>query len=122
MYEGYKDRVNFTIIYLREAHPSDGWQMPQNEKDGVEFNQPTTTEERIEVAGTCVKDLKLSLPCLIDNLEDQANKVYCGWPDRFYVIEKGGKVAFQGGIGPQGFKPDEADAVIRKLVGDPKGR
>ena len=120
MYQGFKDRVTFYIVYIREAHPVDGWRMDQNDKDGIKITDPKTTAERMGVAGECVEDLGLTLPCLVDNIEDQANKVYCGWPDRLYVLEKGGKVAYQGAMGPAGFKPDEAAEAIEELVGPPK--
>lgn len=119
MYQGYKDRVTFYMVYIREAHPMDGWRVDENDRQGIQIEDPKTTAERIEVAGECVKDLGLTMPCLVDNIEDQANKVYCGWPDRLYVIDKGGRVAYQGGMGPQGFKPDEVANVLERLVGPP---
>jgi type I thyroxine 5'-deiodinase len=68
------------------------------------------------VAGTCVADLKLSIPCLVDDLQNTAQKAYAGWPDRLYVIDKEGKVAFRGEPGPRGFRPDEAEAALKKLL------
>ncbi len=62
-----------------------------------------------------MKDLKLSIPCLIDDMKNTAQKAYAGWPDRIYVIDKAGKVAFRGELGPKGFKPAEAEAALKKL-------
>ena len=68
------------------------------------------------MAGECLKDLKLSLPCLVDDMQNTAQKAYAGWPDRFYVIDKEGKVAYRGEQGPRGFKPADAEAALKKLI------
>lgn len=90
--------------------------MPQNEKAGIKVNQPKTYEERVKVAGECMKDLKLSIPCLVDDLQNSAQKGYAAWPDRAYVIDKEGKVVYKGEPGPRGFKPDEAEEALKKLL------
>ena len=35
MYKRYGDRVAFLGIYVREAHPTDGWPLPSNQKAGI---------------------------------------------------------------------------------------
>ncbi len=78
--------------------------------------QPRTYEERVKVAGQCIKDLKLSIPCLVDDMENTVQKGYAGWPDRFYVIDEEGKVAFKGAPGHEGFKPSEAEDAMKSLL------
>jgi hypothetical protein len=116
MYAAYRDRAEFFIVYIREAHPTDGRQVPQNRRDGVEIKSPATEKEREGVAGTCLKDLKLTIPCLLDDMKDTAEKAYAGWPDRFYVVDVEGKIAYKGDPGPRGFKPDLAEAALKKLL------
>ncbi len=41
--------VRFFTIYIAEAHPTDGWALPVNREAGIEYAQPTTTEERAAV-------------------------------------------------------------------------
>lgn len=117
MAETYKDKIHLYVVYLREAHPDDGWQVEQNRKDKIVLNDPKTLEEREKVARGFVKDFKLKHPVLIDTMDDATNKAYAGWPDRLYVIDKDGKIAYQGGPGPGGFKPAELGPVLEKLVG-----
>lgn len=90
--------------------------MKRNEEQGVIVKQPTTFEDRAKVAGACMADLKLSIPCLVDDLQNTAQKAYAGWPDRLYVIDKDGVVAFRGEPGPRGFKPDEAEAALKRVL------
>lgn len=63
--------------------------------------------------------MKLTLPILIDTLDDRVNNLYGGWPDRVYVIDAAGKVALKGGMGPGGFTPsvNAAFGVLEKLTG-----
>jgi type I thyroxine 5'-deiodinase len=63
-----------------------------------------------------MKDLKLTIPCLVDDLANTAQKAYAGWPDRIYVVDREGKVAYKGEPGPRGFKPADAEAALKKLL------
>lgn len=63
-----------------------------------------------------MKDLELTIPCLIDDVKNTAQRAYAGWPDRLYVIDKNGTVAFRGEPGPKGFKPAAAEAALQKLI------
>lgn len=91
--------------------------MKQNEQAGIKVDQPKTYEERVKVAGECMKDLKLTIPCLVDDLENRAQKAYAGWPDRLYVLDAEGNVAYRGEPGPRGFKPAEAEDALKKALG-----
>lgn len=116
MYQAYKDKAAVYIVYILEAHPTDGWQVRANEQDRVLIEQHKNYEDRAKAAGSCMKDLKLSIPCLVDDMENTAQKAYAGWPDRLYVIDAEGKVVYQGGPGPRGFRPDEAERALKKLL------
>ncbi len=89
--------------------------MPVNERERIIVEDPKSHEERIDVAGECVRELELSLPTLIDDMEDSANKAYAAWPDRIFVIGKNGKVFYAGGIGPRGFSVDELEDSLKKI-------
>ena len=117
LYKDHKERAEFFVVYIREAHPSDGWAMPVNAKEGVNVTQPKTYEERCKVASDCIKGMKLSIPALVDDMSDTAEKAYSGWPDRFFLVGKDGKIVYAGGRGPRGFLPDEVDAQLKKITG-----
>ena len=112
MYETYKDKVAFFVVYIREAHPIDG-DMP------MEFGMiedPINFKERSKVAQQCVAGMKLAMPAVVDKLDDAVSLAYHGWPERLYLVGKDGKVAYAGGPGPFQFEPDELEAAIRKTV------
>ena len=105
-------------MYVREAHPTDGWRMPSNDKDVVKFAQPTTYAERCKVAAECCGALKMSVPLVVDGIDDAVGHAYSGMPDRLYLIDRAGKVAYKGGRGPFGFKPAELGQAVAMLLLD----
>jgi thiol-disulfide isomerase/thioredoxin len=112
----YKDRATFLMIYVREAHPSDGWRMEVNDRLGVTVPQPRTYDERVVVAQTCKKSLGLSFPVLVDKINDPVNNRYSGIPSRLYLIDGLGKIAYKSGRGPFGFKPAELEHSLVMLL------
>jgi hypothetical protein len=79
--------------------------MQSNVKEGVIFQNPTTTAAREEVASSCVRKLHIAMPALIDSMQNQVEKDYTGWPDRLYLIDTSGRIAFKSMAGPFGFEP-----------------
>jgi hypothetical protein len=108
----YADQVQFIAIYVREAHPTDGWQMTSNDRAGIVFRQPLDRLERVGVAEKCCQSLVMTIPLLVDDVSDRVGHAYSGMPDRLYVIDRAGKVAYKGGRGPFGFKPGEMEQSL----------
>lgn len=106
----------FCVVYIKEAHPSDGWRMPQNDRSGIDVNQPKTETERIQVAQTACKALKLSMPCLIDDMLNSTDQAWSGWPDRLFVVAHDGLVAYRGEPGPRGFDAKAWEVAIKIAI------
>jgi hypothetical protein len=121
MHHRYKDHATFLTVYVREAHPTDGWRMASNDKAGVVVAQPTTAEDRTRVAGDCSVALKMTMPLLVDTLDDRVGHAYSGMPDRLYVIDRAGRIAYQGGRGPFGFRPAEMEQTLMLLLLEQQG-
>ena len=103
--------MEFLLIYIREAHPADGWSMQVNPRLRY-VKQPVTSMQRLQVANSCVADLQISIPCLIDSMDNATMEAYNALPDRLYLIGKDGRIAFKGRHGPIGFKPTKLEAAI----------
>jgi hypothetical protein len=102
-------------MYIREAHPVGGRLKPP---DQFRITDPKTLEERRKVAQEFARQVKLSVPILVDTIDDQVEKAYAGWPDRLYVIDASGKVVLKAKPGPGGFMPavKQAPEVLDKLL------
>lgn len=114
--ERQKDNADFLLIYVREAHPTNGWAMNSNEKVGIAVAQPTTLDERRAVAEQCAAKLKPSMPLLVDDINDTVGNAWSGMPARLYVIDTEGKVVYKSGRGPFGFKPEEMEQALTMLM------
>jgi Iodothyronine deiodinase len=80
-------------------------------------HEPATDGERRMVASTCAASLRVRMPVALDGVDNAVASAYGGWPDRLYLIGSGGRIAFQGGEGPFGFKPEELErAIVRELA------
>ncbi len=117
MYQTYRDRAAFLFVYIHEAHASDEWQMPVNVKEGVVYEQPKTQTARQSIAKQCCSQMKLSMPCVVDDLDNKVDNAYAAWPERFFIVDAAGRIAYAGNQGPWGFKPDGVEAWLRKNLG-----
>jgi len=107
IYNDYKDHADFLTVYVREAHPTDEWQMKSNVKDDVCYAQPKTLEQRVAIAKDFTTRFKFPLPFGVDDMSNAADNVYAAWPERLYVIDETGHVVYRGGMGPFNYKPVE---------------
>ena len=106
----------FLVVYIREAHPTDGWQVEDNERDAVFYRQPTSAAERTEVAAACALRLELSIPTLIDDMANSTDRKYYALPDRLYLVGRDGRIAYRGAPGPFGFIAAELEAAIEAYL------
>ncbi len=117
MFERYRERADFLTVYIREAHPTDEWQMPSNKTDGVCYLQPRTLAQRVAIAKDFVARFHYAMPLAVDPIENPADQLYAGWPERFYIVDEAGLIAYKGKTGPFGYHPEEVEAWLEKRFG-----
>jgi hypothetical protein len=118
IFETYKDDVEILLIYIREAHAADGWVTPQNLYDGIDYNEPTTDDERANVAHVCQIELGLNMPMFLDGIDNDVEEKYITAPMRLYLVDKDGTIVFNGAQGPFGWDADAwEDAIKEQLAG-----
>jgi hypothetical protein len=89
-------------VYLREAHPIDGWVKPNSQ-----IKDPTSQAERDLAARQCGQELAFEFSVLVDTMDDQTAVDWAAWPERIFVVGVDGRVAYAGQQGPWGFWPTE---------------
>ena len=104
------------MVYIKEIHPTDGWQVKGNELDAVLFTQHQSMQERVEVGEACMIKLALEPPAIVDEMDDLVAKAYGAMPKRLYLIGKDGNIAYKGGMGPMFFRPLEWEQAIRDYL------
>lgn len=115
LYKKYKDKAEFFLVYIREAHPSKGG---RTKRKGISVEQPKTLDERATVAKTCTTKLKLPMPCLVDDMKGTTEKAYSAWPTRIVVVDVAGKIAMKGRKGPQGCDVRGAEKALKKVIAE----
>jgi hypothetical protein len=109
-------------VYIHEAHAIDG-AFPMTGAGRPLVEEPSTLDERKALAKTCLAKLSLApIPAVVDGMDDAVNRAYDAWPDRLVLVDRKGLVAYRGGPGPGGFKPDELDEAIARELGKPKAK
>jgi hypothetical protein len=104
-------------VYIREAHPQDEWQMKSNVDESICYPQPQTLAQRVAIANDFIQRFHFPLPISVDDMHETADLAYGGWPERIYIIDESGKIAYRGGLGPFNYHPEEARAWLEKKFG-----
>lgn len=113
LYQRWKSDYEFLAVYVREAHPvGDRPATETNAKVGILEKQPTTIEERRGIARRCVATLRLTMPMVVDEIDNRVAYRYAALPDRLYLVDRQGRIAFQGGPGPFAFNPAELEQAL----------
>ena len=123
LYQKYNGQVQFIKVYIREAHPVDGWWLGKGimsilltlsrSKASRDLYDPKTIQERRAAASDCQQSLQYGIKTYVDEMDDAVNKAYAAWPTRLYLINKAGSVIYAGGPGPFGFKPSALGQAIQ---------
>ncbi len=123
VYKKYRNDVEFMMIYVREAHPTDKWWLAEtkfmrmlsvmsNDHPSYDLREPETIEERRSAALACQTKLLEDMPVFVDNMDNQVDLTYVAWPTRIYFLNEEGRVQYDSGLGPYGMKPDDLDREL----------
>ena len=88
--------VDFIVVYIEEAHPTDEWSI---DSVAYKIKQPKMLKERLLTAKMFADYTQMECPIPVDNMNDEANFAYGALPESLYITYDG-KIAFEGGIGP----------------------
>ncbi len=105
LHQEYGRAVGFLYVYIREAHPEDGWKMPRNQRDGIAVKDPKSMTERADLTRQACAFFKTAIPAVVDTMDDATDRAYAGWPSRIYLVDAGGRIAVRGEPGPRGLVP-----------------
>ena len=123
--------VEFLFIYIREAHPIDGWSFAggltewaikkYSPQTSTSLADPTTIEERQMAARKYEQAMHHGARVFVDHMDDAVAKAYAALPTRLYLVGMDGHVVYAGGLGPQGFRPKELQKALDHLVTKERG-
>jgi hypothetical protein len=64
-----------------------------------------------------VKELKVDIPMVVDEIDNRTERAYTAWPDRLYVIDAEGRITYKSRPGPFGFKVEPVAEALEALAG-----
>ena len=96
------------MVYIREAHPKDGWALG----DTSLIEDPKTLDERQAAATVCAATYGFEFTAVVDDMLDSTAIRYAAWPERLFVIDPQGRVAYAGGQGPTDFHARSSAASV----------
>jgi type I thyroxine 5'-deiodinase len=91
--------------------------MPANLEEDAIVTQQTTLEQRLEQARETATRLILTMPLLLDEMDNAAATAFAAWPERLVVAGADGRIAYPGSPGPWGFSPEDAEEQLVALIG-----
>ncbi|TKC49962.1 hypothetical protein EI555_010444, partial [Monodon monoceros] len=107
--EDFSSIADFLIIYIEEAHASDGWAF----KNNVDIKNHQHLQDRLRAARLLL-DRSPQCPVVVDTMKNQSSQLYAALPERLYVLQDG-RILYKGKPGPWNYHPEEVRAVLEKL-------
>uniref|UniRef100_W5M5R7 Iodothyronine deiodinase n=1 Tax=Lepisosteus oculatus TaxID=7918 RepID=W5M5R7_LEPOC len=101
--------TDFLIIYIAEAHATDGWSF----KNNIDIKTHRSLQDRLAAARRLLQEGPLC-PVVVDDMSDVTASRYGALPERLYVL-RSGKIIYKGKMGPWGYNPGEVRDVLQKL-------
>ena len=106
----FHKHADFITIYIREAHPVDGWYTP----GGYDIYQHKTIDDRIAAAKQ-LEDYGVPCPILLDTMDNESVYQYAAQPEALYIIENG--IIQSKGLGPtEGYNPERVREWLENYV------
>uniref|UniRef100_A0A1A8F8H0 Iodothyronine deiodinase n=1 Tax=Nothobranchius korthausae TaxID=1143690 RepID=A0A1A8F8H0_9TELE len=99
--EDFSDVADFLLVYIDEAHPSDGWVAPPMGPCSFSFRKHQNLEERMGAARQLIEHFSLPPQCQLvaDCMDNNANVAYGVANERVCIVHQR-KIAYLGGKGP----------------------
>jgi peroxiredoxin len=117
LHERYGERVEFRMVYIREAHPEGGdWESTINRREGVSLPVARSMDERAEHAAVCRRSMDISYETTLDAMDGVAEKAFDAYPSRAFVIDREGTVTFSTGLDEQRLHEEALEAALESVL------
>lgn len=109
----YSDIADFLVIYIEEAHPSDGW---VSSDAPYQIPKHRCLEDRLNAARLMLTEVPGG-NVVVDNMENSSNAAYGAYFERLYIV-RDERVVYQGGRGPEGYRISELRNWLERYRSD----
>ncbi|EMP32963.1 Type III iodothyronine deiodinase [Chelonia mydas] len=98
----FVDIADFLLVYIEEAHPSDGW---VSSDAAYQIPKHQCLQDRLRAA-QLMQEGAPGCPLAVDTMDNASSAAYGAFFERLYIIQEE-VVMYQGGRGPEGYKISE---------------
>lgn len=105
----YADIADFLVVYIEEAHPSDGW---VSSDAPHQIPKHRCLEDRLRAAALMLTEVPGS-KVVVDNMDNSSNAAYGAYFERLYVV-RDETVVYQGGRGPEEYRISELKTWLQQ--------
>ena len=106
MYQQYKAKTEWYLIYTQKADLAD---------IGNKVNQQKTKEELMIAARSFYRNGNVSFPVLMDDMDNKVGEAYAAWPERIYIVDKKGRIAYKSRAKAKGFELTEFAQKLKSI-------
>uniref|UniRef100_A0A9L0T7I7 Iodothyronine deiodinase n=2 Tax=Equus TaxID=9789 RepID=A0A9L0T7I7_HORSE len=113
--EEFSSVADFLLVYIDEAHPSDGWAVPGDSSLSFEVKKHQNQEDRCAAAHQLLERFSLPPQCRVvaDRMDNNANVAYGVAFERVCIVQRQ-KIAYLGGKGPFYYNLQEVRRWLEK--------
>lgn len=113
--EEFSSVADFLLVYIDEAHPSDGWAVPGDSSLSFEVKKHRNQEDRCAAAHQLLERFSLPPQCRVvaDRMDNNANVAYGVAFERVCIVQRQ-KIAYLGGKGPFHYNLQEVRRWLEK--------
>jgi len=98
----YADIADSLLVYIEEAHPSDGW---VSSDAPYQIPRHRCLEDRLSAARLMLSEVP-GCSVVVDTMDNPSNAAYGAYFERLYILREE-TVVYQGGRGPEGYRISE---------------
>ncbi|MCW3098684.1 MAG: Iodothyronine deiodinase [Chthonomonadaceae bacterium] len=109
VYRRNAGQITCLLIYTKEAHP----ELSQE----AYMRNPHTREDRETAACSLSKQARLTMPILVDTLDNRAGTAFAARPSRIYVLDRKGNIAFASSESPASDMALGAVNAVNRMMG-----
>ena len=92
MQRHYRERADFLLVYIEEAHAVDEWPISSARFNAgygvVAVHKHKVLEDRAAAARMLVRNLNVALPVALDGIDNAFSAAFSPWPFRWYIVKQ----------------------------------
>ncbi len=120
LYREYGKQAEFRLIYVRPTGKDGEPEAPPVSPLAEANREAKTPGEKAQLAGDCIRKLKISFPCSLDDERHTVHRMYRAWPSRACIVGRGGVLVFASEPGVDAVDPKQIGPALKREL--EKGR